>query len=170
MKVVLQKGGERVEVGLEEREGKLVATLSGVEREVDVLEGDQGLVSLLMDGCSYACDFDRRKIAGVEKVRVYVGQSVFEVEPLDERLARRAIASSAAGAGGAQVVVAPMPGKVVRLLVKAGQAVKAGDGLVVVEAMKMENELRAAKDGVVKELLVAENVAVEAGAKLVVVE
>jgi biotin carboxyl carrier protein len=72
--------------------------------------------------------------------------------------------------GGPQRVLAPMPGKIVRILVKAGDAVKAKQGLVVVEAMKMENELRAARDGRVRELSVGEGQSVDAGAVLLVVD
>ena len=79
-----------------------------------------------------------------------------------------------AGAGlaatGPQRLVAPMPGKVVRVLVKPGDDVKARQGLVVVEAMKMENELRAARDGRVRDIAVAEGQSVDAGAVLLVVE
>jgi biotin carboxyl carrier protein len=63
-----------------------------------------------------------------------------------------------------------MPGKIVRLLVEAGQQVQAEQGLVVVEAMKMENELRAPRAGCVREVGVREGQAVEMGAVLVVVE
>jgi pyruvate carboxylase subunit B len=63
-----------------------------------------------------------------------------------------------------------MPGKVARVLVKAGDEVKMRQGLVVVEAMKMENELRAARDGRVREVLVSEGQSVDAGAPLVIVE
>jgi len=71
---------------------------------------------------------------------------------------------------GPQRIVAPMPGKIVRVLVKAGDEVKARQGLVVVEAMKMENELRAARDGRVREVAVAEGQSVDAGLLLVVVD
>ena len=71
---------------------------------------------------------------------------------------------------GPQRVTAPMPGKIVRVLVKPGDLVKAKQGLVVVEAMKMENELRAARDGRVREVPAAEGQSVEAGAVLLVVE
>jgi biotin carboxyl carrier protein len=71
---------------------------------------------------------------------------------------------------GPQRVVAPMPGKVVRVLVKPGDAVQPRQGLVVVEAMKMENELRAARDGRVVSVAVAEGQSVDAGAVLAVVE
>ena len=73
-------------------------------------------------------------------------------------------------AAGPQRLTAPMPGKVVRLLVKAGEEVKARQGLVVVEAMKMENELRAARDGRVRDVAVTEGQSVDAGALLLIVE
>lgn len=73
-------------------------------------------------------------------------------------------------ASGPQRLTAPMPGKVVRVLVKPGDAVTARQGLVVVEAMKMENELRAARDGRVRDVSVREGQSVDAGAVLLVVE
>jgi biotin carboxyl carrier protein len=79
-------------------------------------------------------------------------------------------AGAADGAGGPQRIVAPMPGKVVRVLVAAGDAVAARQGLVVVEAMKMENELRAARGGRVVSVAVTEGQSVDAGAVLAVVE
>ena len=75
-----------------------------------------------------------------------------------------------AQATGPQRVVAPMPGKVVRVLVKPGDEVKARQGLVVVEAMKMENDLRSARDGRVRDVAVTEGQSVDAGAVLLLVE
>jgi biotin carboxyl carrier protein len=72
-------------------------------------------------------------------------------------------------ASGPQRVVAPMPGKIVRVLVKPGDPVRARQGLVVIEAMKMENELRAARDGTVTEVQAREAMSVDAGAVLVVI-
>ena len=87
-------------------------------------------------------------------------------------LGRRTRDGDAHGGRGAgpQRVIAPMPGKVVRVLVKPGDEVKARQPLVVVEAMKMENELRAARDGRVREVGVNEGQSVEAGATLVTVD
>ncbi len=70
---------------------------------------------------------------------------------------------------GPQRVVAPMPGKIVRVLVKPGDPVRARQGLVVIEAMKMENELRAARDGTVTEVQAREAMSVDAGTVLVVI-
>ncbi len=76
----------------------------------------------------------------------------------------------AAGGSGPRRVIAPMPGKVVRLLVKPGDTVTARQPVVVVEAMKMENELRAGGEGVVTEVHAREGLSVEAGALLVVIQ
>jgi biotin carboxyl carrier protein len=70
----------------------------------------------------------------------------------------------------ASSVLSPMPGKVVKVLVAAGDVVKSGQGVVVVEAMKMENELKAPKDGKVKAVAVKEGQAVEAGQSLVTLD
>ena len=83
---------------------------------------------------------------------------------------RRTRDGSSASGAGPQRIVAPMPGKVVRVLVKPGDEVKTRQGLVVVEAIKMENELRAARDGRVREIFVSEGQSVEAGTALVTVE
>ena len=77
---------------------------------------------------------------------------------------------TSSGGNGPRPVTAPMPGKIVKVLVKPGDAVAARQGVVVVEAMKMENELRAPKAGVVAQVNVAEGASVEAGAVLVVIE
>ena len=74
------------------------------------------------------------------------------------------------GIAGKAIVVSPMPGKVVKLLVEVGQEVQADHGLIVVEAMKMENELRSTSSGTVKEIFVKEGDVVELGAKLLLVE
>lgn len=84
---------------------------------------------------------------------------------------RRRRQGSSAGAGkGEQRITAPMPGRVLRVLVKPGDDVTARQGLVVVEAMKMENELRAARAGRVRDVVVTEGISVEAGRLLVIVD
>jgi pyruvate carboxylase subunit B len=92
----------------------------------------------------------------------------FEVEAVDERTREiQALTARGRAAGGGSVVKAPMPGLVVRVEVAAGQRVELGAGLVIVEAMKMENELRAPRPGVVETVHVAAGQAVEKGAPLV---
>jgi len=95
----------------------------------------------------------------------------YDVEALDERArAIRQLSSSAAGPKGPAPLVAPMPGLIVRVNVDVGASVQAGQGLVVMEAMKMENELRSASAGIVKAVRVAPGIAVERGTILVELE
>jgi len=99
-----------------------------------------------------------------------VGERV-EVEAVDERTqAIRTLTGKKGGPSGGGVVKAPMPGLVVRVQVTEGQKVAPGTGLVVVEAMKMENELKATHPGIVKKVHVAPGAIVEKGAPLVTLE
>ena len=92
----------------------------------------------------------------------------FEVEALDERTrAIQELSAAAAGPAGPAPVIAPMPGLIVRVQVAVGDRVRAGQGIVVMEAMKMENELRAPADGVVRAIAAAPGTAVEKGTVLV---
>ena len=88
---------------------------------------------------------------------------------VDGRRARRGATGASAGSGE-QRVTAPMPGRVVRVLVKPGDDIATRQGLIVVEAMKMENELTASRAGRVKEVAVAQGQSVQAGQLLVIVE
>ncbi len=95
----------------------------------------------------------------------------FEVEALDERTrAIRALSGAGKADEGPETLVAPMPGLIVRVGVQVGDVVEVGQGLVVMEAMKMENELRAASAGTVVSIRVAPGAAVEKGAVLVELE
>lgn len=95
----------------------------------------------------------------------------FDVEALDERTrAIRDRAGITAGPTGPAPLLAPMPGLIVRVHAQVGDAVQAGQGLVVMEAMKMENELRAQSAGRVKAVLVAPGAVVEKGAMLIELE
>jgi biotin carboxyl carrier protein len=123
-------------------------------------------MSLLVDGRSVRCEVEPAKDG---RLAVLVGDEVHALEILDERRLRLRRASGKFTVEGPQRVDAPMPGKVVRVLVKQGDRVKEGQGLLVVEAMKMENELKSPKAGVVAELHAQEGQPVEAGAKLAVV-
>jgi biotin carboxyl carrier protein len=89
------------------------------------------------------------------------------VKVVDTRKQRVASIAARREAAGPVAVKSPMPGKVVKILVAAGDAVKAGQGVVVVEAMKMENELKSPRDGTISEVRAREGQAVEAGAELV---
>ncbi len=95
----------------------------------------------------------------------------YEVEALDERLrAIRELSGASAGPSGPAPLIAPMPGMIVRVTVQVGDRVEVGQGLVVMEAMKMENELRATAAGTVTSVLATLGTAVDKGAILVVLE
>lgn len=105
---------------------------------------------------------------GPARYLVHVDGEEFLIEVADPRQWRRG--GGGAQLEGAQRVTAPMPGRVVRLLVAEGQAVAAGQGLAVVEAMKMQNEIRSPKAGRVGRLSAAEGQTVAAGQALLVIE
>jgi biotin carboxyl carrier protein len=129
-----------------------------------VLRVEPGVYSVLHAGRSY----EARVTAVADGFSVEVNGRRFHVEVRDPRNARRR--SDASLRGGRQNILAPMPGKVVRLLVQAGDSVEAGQGLVVVEAMKMQNEMKCAHAGTVREVRAAAGDTVVAGQVLVVIE
>ncbi len=151
----------------EKGEGLYEVVLDGERHVVDALQLDHGAVSLIVDRASYSVEFEDTSDTWIN---VLVKGQVFPVEVLDERRLRMRAATGRFAVEGPQTIVAPMPGKVVKVLCKVGDEVKEGQGLVVIEAMKMENELSSPKDGVVKEIVAVENASVESNAKLVVVE
>lgn len=102
------------------------------------------------------------------QLRLQTGGFEFAAEVIDPR-SWRGRRHGATEAEGRQQIAAPMPGKVVRLLVKVGETVEAGQGLLVVEAMKMQNEIRSPRSGTVERVLVTEGQAVNAGEVLCVV-
>ena len=106
---------------------------------------------------------------GHGSVCVYIGGQPIEVS-LREGVGRRSRADAAGQGSGLQRISAPMPGKIVRVLVGCGDEVEPRQGLVIVEAMKMENELRASRGGRVREVFVSEGQSVEAGTVLIEVE
>lgn len=131
--------------------------------EIDFQASGEGLASLLVDGRSYDLALERRPRGFA--VTVDGCRTTIEIGPS----APAGVAPRHSPSGDSHLV-APMPGKVVRVLVPAGTPVVAGQGLVVMEAMKMENELLAHRPGTVKEVHVREGQAVETGALLVTVE
>ena len=148
-------------------DGRYAALVNGTRYELDSLVLPHGAVSLLINGESYAVEFEDRPDG---EVSVQVNGQVTRVDIADERTLRLRAASAGFSVEGKQTLAAPMPGKVVKVLVKPGDAVEEGQGLVIIEAMKMENELKSPKAGKVIEVAAKEGVAVEAGTKLVVVE
>lgn len=112
-----------------------------------------------------------QKLQGRGRYTLWVDGYRFETEALDERTrAIRDLSAARAGPTGPAPILAPMPGLIVRVSVKAGDKVEAGQGVVVMEAMKMENELRAVSPGIVRSVEVSAGTVVEKGALLVALE
>src|SRR5690606_34012680 len=147
-------------------EGRYALTIEGTRHEVDARTLPHGAVSLIADGRSYNVELEKVE----DEVAVTVRGQTVRLDVANERRRRLRSAAAAFSAEGPQILKAPMPGKVVKILVAAGDTVQQGQGLIVVEAMKMENELKSPKDGVISEVVASEGQAVESGAKLLVVE
>ncbi|HMD34385.1 MAG TPA: biotin/lipoyl-containing protein [Vicinamibacterales bacterium] len=150
-------------------------TLDGRTFQIDAARIDGHTLSLLVD--RVWLDETVRSVhdvtvapgdAAAGTLTVRVGTTPMPVTVDGRR--RRARGAASESGSGPQRIAAPMPGKVVRVLVAAGDAVRARQPLVVVEAMKMENELRADRDGTIAELHAREGLLVEAGALLLVIQ
>jgi biotin carboxyl carrier protein len=158
---------EQVPVDIEDRgDGHYALTIAGERHDVDAVTLDHGAVSLLIDGRSYDVELDE---VG-DEVQVLVEGQLLVVDVADERTLRLRAGAAGFTVTGKATLTAPMPGKVVRVLVAPGATVTEGQGLLVVEAMKMENELKSPKAGTVVEVFAKEGSAVEANAKLLTVE
>lgn len=149
--------------------GKVQFTLDGDVGEADWAEVAPGIYSIILDGRSYEVLISSQSGQTVPdregRYTVTVCGRNHLVEVLDPRPRRRANAPDAVE--GPQEILAPMPGKVVKVLVAEGQQVSAGEGLFVIEAMKMQNEIRASRSGRVEKVHVSEGAGVETGFKLV---
>lgn len=142
-------------------------TVDGRTWRVNAAHIDSRTLSLVIEpgAASYEVGFASDAATGLLDVRV--GTTHIPVTPNSRRRRRDEAADTGAGP---QRIVAPMPGKIVRVGVTSGEAVRARQTLVVIEAMKMENELKAGRDGTVVELHAREGASVDAGALLVVIQ
>ena len=161
--LVSEKGGERVKISLRESgEGIYEITLDGRTVHVDAVRSGPTVYSVIEDGRQFEAMVDEKGAHGFD---VLVAGRLFHLESLDERTQLLAQTASAAPTGP-QSIVAEMPGKVVKISVASGEAVREGQGVVILEAMKMENEIPSPIAGTVKDLPVGEGQTVEAGTLL----
>jgi biotin carboxyl carrier protein len=153
-----------------EADGRFRVTVDGKARLVDAREIDQSVLSLILLDEGGACrEVELSKGAGPGELLARTYDGLLPVVVNGQRR-RRSSADGGAGKPGEQRVTAPMPGKIVRVLVAPGDEVKARQGVVVMEAMKMECELTSPKAGKIKEIAVEVGMTVEAGRLLAVVE
>jgi glutaconyl-CoA/methylmalonyl-CoA decarboxylase subunit gamma len=165
VKYFAKVNGRDHEVELVERLGRLGVRVDGKVLDLSYEEVDDlGQVSVMRDGKSYGLSMEGDE----EKVHVTLAGHVYEILLEDER-ERAAHAADRASSKGGGVVTAVMPGVVVEVLVKAGTVVEKGQPLLILSAMKMQNEIAAPSAGVVKEVHVSAGQAVAAGARLLAI-
>jgi biotin carboxyl carrier protein len=184
MQYEVEIGGRRRHVVVARTGDDFAVTVDGHTRQVDAARIDAHTLSLVVDSVSpidtikgprdprvlrhvYEVSVARDPVGG--QLMVHVGASPIAVTLNGRRTWGRKVHGDGSSSGP-QRLMAPMPGKVVRLLVKAGDTVGARQPVVVVEAMKMENELRASRDGTVTEVHAREGMSVDAGALLIVIQ
>jgi biotin carboxyl carrier protein len=155
-------GGRSVRVEVRGAKGRYTVVLDGSPIAVDVVATSRPFASLLVDGESHEVGIERRP----EGYVVHLPGDAVTVAIAE---AGRGVSPAAPRAHGPARLTAPMPGRVLRVLEAPGADVAAGQGLVVVEAMKMENEVRSPRAGRLQEVAVREGQTVEAGALLAVV-
>lgn len=167
MKYIVQLNDQRKAVSIGP-EGVRYEDEAAVHGELSDIEGSP--VRMVKLGTHvYRVVAEKRQ--GKGRYTLWVDGHRFETEALDERTRSiRDLSAANAGPTGPAPIIAPMPGLIVRVNVSVGDRVEAGQGLVVMEAMKMENELRATAAGTVKSVEVTPGTAVEKGALLVGLE
>jgi biotin carboxyl carrier protein len=154
------------QVELTRGEKSWLCKVDGQDIEVDAELTTRDVLSVLVGNKAYEIKRER-SLQG--ELHMVIGSARYAVDVQDPRSlrTRRALAGVEAGP---QKVKAPMPGKIVRVLVAEKDQVKAGQGIIVMEAMKMQNEMKSPKDGIVQKLLAAEGSAVNAGDTLAIIE
>jgi biotin carboxyl carrier protein len=164
VKLQIEIAGKKRHVDVTQAGERRAWTIDGQRLEADAAEVSPGIYSILIDGKS----FEVRVAAWGAELRAITRGREFTAVIQDEREWRRKRGGSVE-AEGRQQVLAPMPGKVVRVLVGVGDSVRAGQGLLVVEAMKIQNEIRAPKSGTIDRVRVVEGQTVNAGEVVVIV-
>ena len=159
-------GDDNRSIAVEEIDGGYRVTVDGEPIEVHASFPQDGVLRMVHGGRSYSVDV-RSVDDGIEAV---LGGVRYDVGVIDERdKALRALTGGVGGPGSGEVISTSMPGKVVTLLVSEGDTVEPGQGVIVIEAMKMENELKAVHGGVIERIPVAVGDAVDGGTDLVVI-
>jgi biotin carboxyl carrier protein len=167
MAFIAKLGEQSYSVEIEEISKSLYrVAIDGNEFLVDGKKTGRTNYSLIVDNRSFEIEVDNSG----DEYRVLVDGRNYHVHLVDERRVRVGGGQSDIQLQGRQKVSVPMPGKVIAVLVSEGDSVERGQGLVIVEAMKMENEVRSPIAGEIKEIKVKPGEAVEGGAVLVVVE
>ncbi|HSE97007.1 MAG TPA: acetyl-CoA carboxylase biotin carboxyl carrier protein subunit [Blastocatellia bacterium] len=164
MKYEAEIEGCQIVVELNEKDGELSAAVEDRRHELKVLRPEEGVYLLLEGDRVYEA---RVWVSPSGSLNVKLRDRIFDAKIIDRKNRRGALDH---GVEAQQQLVAPMPGKVVRVLKAVGDEVEAGQGVVVVEAMKMQNEIKSPRHGRIIEIRVAEGATVNANQVLAVVE
>jgi biotin carboxyl carrier protein len=156
--------GKGYRLDLERADADWSCRLDGREMEVDAVLARPDVLSLRIGNQAYEVKCER---VGSD-LHLWVGSRRFAAEVRDPRSLRNR--SRAVDDHGPRKLTAPMPGKIVRVMVTEGSVVEAGAGVLVVEAMKMQNEIKSPKKGTIRKILVSQGAAVNAGDVLAIVE
>lgn len=158
-------GGKPHRLELERADTGWLCRLDGREVHVDAVLPRRDVLSLLVDGRAYEIKRERTPT----DLHLWVGSTPFAVEVRDPR-SFRSRRGSALDNKGPRKIVAPMPGRVIRLLTDEQSSVEAGQGIIVVEAMKMQNEIKSPKKGRIRKIMAVPGATVNAGDVLAIVE
>ncbi len=156
--------GKNHRLDLNHADGRWSCFLDGRPMQIDAVLARSDVLSLRIGNMCYEVKSER--VAG--DLHIWVGSARFAAEVRDPRSLRSR--TRAADHHGPRKITAAMPGKVVRILVNEGEEVEAGAGIVVIEAMKMQNEIKSPKKGIVQKIPVKQGAAVNAGDVLAIVE
>ena len=156
--------GKNFRLDLNRADGRWSCRLDGRKVEVDAVLVRPDVLSLRIGNQAYEVKCER--LGG--EMRLWMGSASFAAEVRDPRSLRGR--GRAVDDHGPKKLTAPMPGRIVRVLVRQGDEVEAGSGVLVMEAMKMQNEIKSPKKGMVQRILVSEGAAVNAGDVLAIVE
>ncbi|MDQ3373829.1 MAG: biotin/lipoyl-binding protein [Acidobacteriota bacterium] len=168
MKLLAEFNHENYQITFEQNGENLTAEIDGRRYELEASQPEPNVYLLKHNGRIYEFFVSPNEKSN-EPFQVSIGNHNLEIKILDPKRLRGKGAAAGQTDGAAEIKTA-MPGKLVRVLVEKGAAVQKGDGILVVEAMKMQNEMKAPKDGVVKEIRFKEGATVNAGDVLAIIE
>ncbi len=168
MKLLAETDNQKHEIEIKRVDDKVFADIDGRQYELEASMPEPNVYLFKHAGKIYQIFVSPRQNSG-EPFSVNVGSHNFEIKIIDPKRLRGTSGASEQTGGAAEIKTA-MPGKLVRVLVKTGAEIKKGEGVLIVEAMKMQNEMKSPKDGIVREIRFAEGATVNAGDVLAVIE
>ena len=168
MKLQAELNNEKHEIEISREGEKVFAAVDGRKYELEASEPEPNVFLLKNEGRIYEVFISPQQNAN-EPLEVKVKNQSFEINLIDPKRLRGA-GGAGESADGASEIKTAMPGKVVRILVETGAEILKGEGVIIVEAMKMQNEIKSSKDGVVKEIRFSEGATVNAGDILAVID